>query len=517
MWRSVPRRLWLSRWSGCHLPAASLQNRSFATRRTTKRVLHPDIVNNLPYYDDSVSSEPSGDPFVFPDHPVTSAHCIDVAKQEISMLDSVIVNPTGQVVHGRYGVLGNAAAAVPLEYLALLRPAAEGAAALRVITKSAPAQGGVKKNGTLLIYGASQAAGLAASQMASADGHAVVAVLDGEHSGNDDMCECIKGLLAEPGTAVPEEYALSKQLFRELVHGISRGDEGIAPPAIDQYLIDFKTNFYDYVVAFPDTRPAAVSPEVLQFDSMMEKDREQLDDNMAAFWEQYAPGAPPIEKDKVEANFDKVQYEVFRDKFWWQATDVISGGGEEFFSAAHFVKQQSEAPEPLDNRTYPGAGPYFPYHYSVLNPSFPPGTALPAGGPILGTILVVTKMLQAAVQKVMVPNTTLRQKAEALQFLSRNEKAALGAARVMVQLAQEAKAPVVVIGGDQVLPFERVTATDADVQTALQAMDVDEKGESKLNFFVQVYRANDFPFYGDYAIHRASEPLAGPRQIIVTK
>jgi hypothetical protein len=218
----------------------------------------------------------------------------------------------------------------------------------------------------------------------------------------------------------------------------------------------------------------------------------------------------------VEVNFDKDQYEIFRDKFWWQTTDVISGGGEQFFSVAHFVKQQSEEPEPLDNRTYPGAGPYFPYNFSVLNPSFPLGTSVRAGGPILGSILVVTKMLQAAVNKVMVPNTTLRQKAEALQFLSRNEKAALGAARVIVQLAQEAKAPVVVVGGD-LLQFERATPTETDVQTALEAMDIDEKGESKLNFFVQVYRANAFPFYGDYAIHRASEPLAGPRQIIVTK
>jgi hypothetical protein len=35
--------------------------------------------------------------------------------------------------------------------------------------------------------------------------------------------------------------------------------------------------------------------------------------------------------------------------------------------------------------------------------------------------------------------------------------------------------------------------------------------------FVQVYRAGDFPFYADYAVHRATEVLAGPRQIVVTK
>lgn len=60
-------------------------------------------------------------------------------------------------------------------------------------------------------------------------------------------------------------------------------------------------------------------------------------------------------------------------------------------------------------------------------------------------------------------------------------------------------------------------ATDEDVKQALSAMDIGEDGSSKLNYFVQVYRANDYPFYADYAVHRATEELAGPRQIIVTK
>ena len=46
---------------------------------------------------------------------------------------------------------------------------------------------------------------------------------------------------------------------------------------------------------------------------------------------------------------------------------------------------------------------------------------------------------------------------------------------------------------------------------------MDEEGNSALQYFVQVYRANDFAFYEDYAIHRANETLAGPRQIVVTK
>ena len=58
---------------------------------------------------------------------------------------------------------------------------------------------------------------------------------------------------------------------------------------------------------------------------------------------------------------------------------------------------------------------------------------------------------------------------------------------------------------------------EEDVKAALAAMDIGDDGSTKLNYFIQNYRANDFAFYGDYALHRAKEPLAGPRQIIVTK
>ena len=65
--------------------------------------------------------------------------------------------------------------------------------------------------------------------------------------------------------------------------------------------------------------------------------------------------------------------------------------------------------------------------------------------------------------------------------------------------------------------MQTVEATDADVKEAIAAMDIQDDGSSKLNYFIQAYRAGDFPFYADYAVHRASEPLAGPRQIVVTK
>lgn len=65
--------------------------------------------------------------------------------------------------------------------------------------------------------------------------------------------------------------------------------------------------------------------------------------------------------------------------------------------------------------------------------------------------------------------------------------------------------------------FESVEPTDDDVQEALAAMEIDEKGDAPLNFFLQVYRASDYPVYADYAVHRATEVLSGPRQMVVTK
>jgi hypothetical protein len=519
MYRLVTQRL-VSHQQITRISSSScnIVNRSFATRRTVKRPnLPPECIANLPnFLDEEADAKAAaelplggkGDPTVFPDNPVTSAHCIDTVKKEISTLDSVIVTPTGQVVHGRYGVLGNAAASVPLEYLALLKPAAEGAAALRVLSKESTIKG------TMLIYGASQASGIALAQLASASGNAVVGVIDGEHSGNEDMIECVKGLMAEPGTALPEEFALSKKLFIDLVHGISTGDEGIKTPSPEQYLEEFKKNFFAYVEYYPDTRPAAVSQEMLKFE-YMEKDREHFDENMAAFLEQYPPGSPPMDEAKVNANFDKDQYEIFRNKFWYQTSDVISGG-EEPFSAPHIVKQQSEAPESLNNRTFPGAGPYFPYSFSVLNQSFPPNTGIKAGGPILGAAIVVTKTLQIAMDKVFAVGPSLRAQGEALHFLSRNEKAAYNVARCIINIARNAKAPVVVLNGS-IPTFDTIVANENDVQTALNAMDIRDDGTSSLNYFVQAYRGNDFPFYADYAVHIATEPLAGPRQIIVTK
>jgi NAD(P)-dependent dehydrogenase (short-subunit alcohol dehydrogenase family) len=483
--------------------------RTLATRRATKLgALPQQVLDALPAIDERDAFLPT-DPGALVRGPVTAAHMIDTDKQQVSTLDSAALSPSGSVLHGRYGDLGDAAAAVPLEYLALLRPAAEAAAALRITTAKAKTS-----VGTFLVYGASQANGLAAVQLAAAAGHAVVAVVGGEHSGDEDMMELVKGLTAEPGTAVPEEYALSKQNFATLVQSISSGDEGIPEASADAYLADFKEAFVKYTEAYPATRPAAVDAKMMEF-KYMEKDRENWEINMEAYLSQFPPGAPPVDPAKLDALFSTEQYEIFRQKFWKQTSAAISGD-KLAFSPPHIVKSQIEAPESLSTTNLAGASTSFPFSFSALHQTYPPGTEAKAGGPILGAAIAVTPALKAATEKVAAAGKTKRAKAEALQFLSKNQRAAFGAAASVAAAATKAGAPIVVMGGS--LPgLTSAKETPADVQTALAAMDIDENGETSLNFFVELYRANDFPFYADYAIYKASEELPGARQIVVTK
>jgi NAD(P)-dependent dehydrogenase (short-subunit alcohol dehydrogenase family) len=489
--------------------AVQVTARGFATKRKTSfGPLAPQILDALPYYEET-DVPLSTDPAAYVRGAVTSAHCVDTEKGQVSTLDSATMSPSGSVVHGRYGDLGDAAKGIPLEYLALLKPAAEGAAALRVMLEKSKASG----KGTFLVYGASQANGFAAAQLASSAGHAVVAVVGGEHSGNEALMECVKGLMNEPGTAVPAEYALSKKNFANLVAGISSGDDGITTASPEKYVEEFKANFSDYIQVYPDTRPAAVSEEHTEF-KYMEKDREFWDVNMETFLAQYPPGSPPVDKNRLDAVFNTEQYEIFREKFWKQTSNVISGD-DISFSAPHLVKKQTDVPEEMVKTKYPSVGAEFPYSFSVLNQFFPAGTEQPAGGPIFGAVIAVTPTLKEAAEKVAAAKT-LRAKGEALQFLTRTQRAEYGAACSVAALARNAGAPVMVIGGS--LPeLESITPTDADVKEALAAMDIDDAGETRLNYFVQLYRASDFPFYADYAVHRATEVLAGPRQIIVTK
>merc|ERR1719223_371852 len=220
---------------------------------------------------DSIKPPPNGfgenhpeelDPMAYHRKPVTSAHAVlDVAtKNAASALDSAAFGPGGSVVHGRYGTVDAAkASTIPLEYLALLRPAAEGAAAIREISEEASSSSkkGGAAVGTVLVYGASKPAGLAAVQLANASGHAVVAVVDGQHSGNDEMIDAIKGLTSEPGTAVAEEYALCKANFRDLVaRTCDGGGDYTAFDLVSNqhtFLSDFKRNVLDYVEYYPST------------------------------------------------------------------------------------------------------------------------------------------------------------------------------------------------------------------------------------------------------------------------
>lgn len=482
--------------------------REFATRRSNNLGSLPQaVIDALPNVG-TFEPEPSTDPAFYKRGPVTAAHMIDTEKKEVSTLDSAALSPTGSVVHGRYGDLGDAAAAIPLEFLALLRPAAEGAAALRAVSEKSKTS-----KGTFLVYGAGQANGLAAVQLASAAGHAVVGVVGGEHSGEDDMMEVVKGLIAEPGTAVPEEYAFCKKNFADLVQGISSGDEGIPKADPNEFLADFKENFVAYTEAYPDTRPAAVDAELMEF-KWMEKDREMWEANMEAYLSQFPPGAPPVDKAKLDAYFSKDQYESFRNKFWKQTTAVISGDKVPF-SPPHIVKEQLESPDIMSHTTQPGAGAVFPYSFSILKQVFPEGTEAKAGGPILGAAIAFTPALKVAAEKVAAAKT-IREKGEALHFLTGSQRAAFGAACSVAAAAKKAGAPVVVMGG--ALPeLPSAEATEADVKAALAAMDIDENGDTSLNFFVELYRSNDFPFYADYAVFKATEELPPPRQVIVTK
>lgn len=493
----------LLRWS------SNVGRRSLATRRVIKSTpLAPEILGNLSIYDDN-ENKPSTDPSKYNRNPVISAHCIDSVKQQVSTIDSVVCSPEGKIVHGRYGELPSAAKGIPLEYLALLHPAAEGAAAIRTIVEGSKHAG----KGTILVYGASQASGFAASQLASAAGHTVLAVVGGEHSGNTIFMESLKGMISEPGSAIPEEYALSKKRFSDLVSGISKGDEGIPSYHVTDFVEDFKKNLIDYAEMYPDTKPAAVGDQHLAFE-YMEKDREMFEENMAAYLEQYPLGSPKMDKSKLDAFFSPEQYEVFRDKFWKQTTDVISGGTKPF-SAPHIVKELCEVAGVLDQRSYPGAGPKLPFSFSILDQSFPAESKSMSGGPVLGAVIVATPKLKAVAEKIA-SLSNLRAKGEALQFLTKDQRATFGAACSVASCAIKSGAPIVVVG-DSLPGLKTVETSQKDVEAVIKAMDIDEEGNSSLNFFVQIYRSGDFPFYGEYAVHRATETLAGPRQIIVTK
>ena len=369
--------------------------------------------------------------------PVTSAHAIDLSKEAVSTLDSAAIDPsTGTIVHGRYGELDeDATLGVPLEYLALLRMAAEGAAGLSRMNSA----------GTVLVYGASQANGFAALQMATKT-HAVVGVVDGQHSGNEDMVEYVKSMVPEPGTAVGQEYAIAKKNFSDLVEGISAGDEQLSTYSATECLEEFKANLREYSEAYPDTMPAAVNPSKIKFLGM-EKDKDQFRANMDTYLSQYQPGSPPLSQDQLETSFSTDSYEAFRHKFWEQTTSVVSGDESHFFSPPHIVQDLMKDPE-QNNKNDSEQHRRTPFFFSPLAATelYPAGTEPRAGGPIAGAVVSVTPDLRAAASAVE-GATTLRETAEALASLKDSERDAYAAATSVVARALAAGAPVVAIGG----------------------------------------------------------------------
>jgi len=493
--------------------AGAVARRSIHSRRRMKNpvalpralVSHFPAKQSTPSKDDA--SHPSEEPLY--KNPVTSAHAIDLEKAAVSSIDSAAIDPSGKVVHGRFGELdADAVLGVPLEYLALLHHAAEGAAGLSRMSG---------ESGTVLVYGASQANGFAALQLAVATGnHAVVGVVDGQHSGNEDMVEYVKGMIPEPGTAVAQEFAIAKKNFIDLVSGISSGDEQLSSYTAAEFLDDFKANLSAYAEAYPDTMPAAVGSHQIKFLGM-EKDKDQFRNNMDAYLSQFPPGSPAMDQGQLETSFSTDQYEVFRNKFWEQTTNVISGDESHFFSPPHIVQDLMKVPEtkPANLSTVGAFEKSIPFSFSTLGQEYPTGTEAAAGGPVVGAIISVTPDLKIAAEAVA-KASSLREKVEALEFLTDIQKDAFAAATSVAAQAQKVGAPVVTIGGS--LPgIETAEPTDADVSAALSAMAIQDDGSTNLDYFIQAYRAGDFPFYADYAVHRATEPLAGPRQIVVTK
>lgn len=377
-----------------------------------------------PDYFSTAPSVPELDPMAHVRQPVTSAHMI--VDNQVSARDSVSIAPSGSIVHGRFGDLG-VQDGIPLEYLALLRPAAEGAAAAQKLGNS----------GTLLVFGATQPAGLAAVQLWQ--GGAVCAVVGGEHSGEEAMMGIVKGLTKEPGFAVAEEYALLKKNFADMVSATVGGDK-LASADPDAYLSEFKENLLMYSEAYPDSNPAAVGDSHLDFSGLKEKDREKFRENMDPYLAQFPSGSPPMDPAKVETYFNIEQYEIFKAKFSAQTTAVITGDDVGDFAPAQIASGMIQAPETAAKK--PKGEIPFEFSIGGNNIDIPCAPA----GPVAGAVIAVTPDLAAAA-KVVDAAKTLREKGEALQFLTNAQQNAYAAASSVVAQAKQAGAPVLVVGG----------------------------------------------------------------------
>ena len=387
------------------------------------------------------------DPMAYNRKSVSSAHAIDNSSSppKLSALDSAAISPSGAVVHGRYGELDiDPSSGIPLEYLALLHPAAQGAAALKAVANGA-------KHGTVLVYGAGHAAAMATVQLASSSGLAVVGVVSGEQSGNDEFVDALKCMTNEPGTIVPEEFACLKANFREVVNSAVDGGAVGNSFNADKFVADFQKSLLEYAKYFPETVLSPV-PEEYTF-AGKEKDRKYFDENISTYLSQFQKGSPLFDDVVLKEAFTKEQYAIFKSKFGKQMTAVITGDDDAAteFNPADIVKSMTLSPEIisdyLKNQTHTSNGEFVQYEFSTLKNQIGNGVDMPKGGPILGAVVSVTPDLIAAAEAVA-KGKTLRGKAEALQFLTESQKNAYAAASSVVAMAKKAGKPVVVVGGE---------------------------------------------------------------------
>lgn len=451
------------------------------------------------------------DPMAIDKKDPTSAYSVDVGHQKLCARDSAWVDEHGTVVHGKYGALsGDIVSSIPLEYLPLLGNGADGAAAVREML--AKAKG---KDGTMIVFGANEASGLAAVQLGTEAGLAVVGVVGGEQSGSDEVVDIMKNFTKEPGFVVGEEYALMKKNFQDLVMQTVSGEEIDMQPNVDEFIKDFHGQVVDYAAMFPAGKPAIFARN-LEFEGK-DKDRKYYDENWEAYYEDSEPGSPSFSSTELEANFTKDTYALFKYKFAKQGEMVMADDPEAkpFYPANEVKNLCNTSPQSHVAPDTPPDASGKHYFFNIMKPHSTP--TKPTQRPILGTVLVSTPFLHAACT-ALANTKTLREKAETLAYLPDAQRSAYAAAASCVALAKKQNAPVYVIGSTTLpgLP-EPLEPTSEDVNTALNAMQLDEAGKSKLNFLVQVYRAIDFPIYEQYAIHRASEVCAGPRQAIVVK
>lgn len=413
-----------------------------------------DAVKPPHYWVDPPPDAP--EPMMYIRKPVTSASAVDLTSKlpKLSVADSVSLTADGAVRHGRYGILPQSAVEnIPLEYLALLHPSAQAAAALRILLGHPSNQSIAGTGGTLVVYGASQPAGLAVTQLAASSSLAVIAVVDAQHSGESEMVDCVKGMAPYPGTAVPEEFALIKRDFYDLVSATAVGEK---PPKYDcakDFLVDFLDNLKAYADFFPEERGAATDSSLLEFTGK-EKDRATFRDNMEAFLEQFPKGVPALPpKEEIMAKFGPDVYAVYKSRYGIHTSASITFDTDmPDFDPAGLVKTLMYTPPEevkkeltLHSTNYSGtSSDFIPFQFDVLNPIHE--EEFKGAGPVVGAVVVATPTLVKACERVA-KGKTLREKAEALQFLTQMEKKAFAAASAVVTVAKKAGKEVLVVGG----------------------------------------------------------------------